>query len=261
MRNSINFKSINILFTSIILALIVSSVLEKTSFWWLTPTLFFWLVITALGSGLIGWNYHFKSFNYRKDESENRVSISFDDGPNPDYSTKVLALLKQYDAKATFFCIGKRMETYPEIVKQILAEGHSIGNHTYSHSNSFGFFSTKKVKAELERTNKIFETITGRKLRLYRPAFGVTNPNIKKALQHLQLQSIGWSKRSLDTTHLSQDVIYKRITKGLKPGDVILLHDTSQKTVDTLEQLLLLLQKRKIKSVSVDTLFNIEAYA
>ena len=261
MKNGINSRSINILFTSILLALSVASYLEKLSLWWLFLVALIWLVLTALGSGLIGWNYHFKSLNHQIIDTQNRVSITFDDGPNPVYSPKVLALLKKYDVKATFFCIGKHLETHPEIVKQILKEGHTIGNHTYSHSNSFGFFSTKKVKAELEQTNKIFEKITGLKLKLYRPAFGVTNPNIKRAVKMLKLQSIGWNIRSLDTTRLSQKDIFNRITKGLKPGDVILLHDTSQKTIDTLEQLLLFLQKQKLTSVSVDTLFNIEAYA
>lgn len=257
----LNFKSINILFTSLSLVVIIAFFLEKLPLWWLLPVTLIWLIFTALGSGLIGWNYYFKSLNKSLEESENRIAITFDDGPNLEFTPKVLELLKQYNAKATFFCIGKHIEAHPNLVKHILEEGHVIGNHTYSHSNNFGVFSTQKVKAELEQTNTVFENITGLKLRLYRPAFGVTNPNIKRAVKALQLQSIGWSKRSLDTTNRSQDVIYKRVTTGLKSGDVILLHDTSQKTVDTLEQLLLFLQKQNLKSVSVDTLFNIKAYA
>ena len=85
--------------------------------------------------------------------------------------------------------------------------------------------STKKVKAELERTNIVFEKLTGLKMKLYRPAFGVTNPKIKRAVKALQLQSIGWNKRSLDTTSRSQDIIFKRVTTDLKPGDVILFFE------------------------------------
>lgn len=257
----LNFRSINILLTSLSLVVIVAFFLEKLSLWWLLPIALAWLVITALGSGLIGLNYHFKSLNYQPNEPKNRIAITFDDGPNLEFTPKVLELLRQYNAKATFFCIGKHVEAQPNLVKQILDEGHVIGNHTYSHSNSFGVFSTQKVKAELERTNIVFEKLTGLKMKLYRPAFGVTNPKIKRAIKALQLQSIGWNKRSLDTTSRSQDIIFKRVTTDLKPGDVILLHDTSQKTVDTLEQLLLFLQKQNLKSVSIDTLFNIKAYA
>lgn len=257
----LNYRSINILLASLFLVFIVGFVLDKLSLWWLLVIAIIWLILTAMGSGLIGLNYFFKSLNYQSNEAQNRIAITFDDGPNLEYTPKVLALLRQYNAKATFFCIGKHIEAHSKLVKQILEEGHVVGNHTYSHSNNFGILSTEKVKAELEQTNTVFENITGLKLRLYRPAFGVTNPNIKRAIQTLQLQPVGWSKRSLDTTNRSQDVILKRITKRLKPGDVILLHDTSQKTVDTLEQLLLFLQKQKLKSVSIDTLFNIKAYA
>lgn len=257
----LNFRSINILLTSLSLVVVIAFFLEKLSLWWLLLIALAWLVITALGSGLIGLNYYFKSLNYQSNETQNRIAITFDDGPNLEFTPKVLGLLRQYNAKATFFCIGKHVEAQPNLVKQILDEGHVIGNHTYSHSNSFGILSTKKVKAELERTNIVFEKLTGLKMKLYRPAFGVTNPKIKRAVKALQLQSIGWNKRSLDTTSRGQDIIFKRVTTGLKPGDVILLHDTSQKTVDTLEQLLLFLQKQNLKSVSIDTLFNIKAYA
>jgi peptidoglycan/xylan/chitin deacetylase (PgdA/CDA1 family) len=143
----------------------------------------------------------------------------------------------------------------------MVAQGHSIGNHTYSHANDFGFFGIKKVIAELEKTNDIIKQTTGLDTKLYRPAFGVTNPNIKKAVQHLKLQTIGWSIRSLDTTYRSKNKLLYRITKKLNKGEIILLHDTSEKTVEVLEQLLLFLQKNKMQSVTVDQLLDLEAYA
>lgn len=213
------------------------------------------------GSFFIQWNYHFESLNKNPNISKNQIAITFDDGPHPEFTPQVLELLKTYQAKASFFCIGKHIETYPELFKNIIAEGHLVGNHTYSHSNSFGFFSTAKVISELERTNNIVKTISNINLQFYRPAFGVTNPNIKKALQITGLQSIGWSKRSLDTTSLSQKKVLDRVTKNLKKGDVILLHDTSEKSVAVLEQLLLFLQEKNMEAVTIDTLFNSNAYA
>lgn len=220
-----------------------------------------WFVITVLGSFNIQWNYHLISLYSNNAISQNKVSITFDDGPHPDYTPKVLSLLKQYNAKATFFCIGKNIESYPEIFKQILAEGHTVGNHTYSHSNNMGFFSTQKIIEELLQTNTIAKQVANLQLRLYRPAFGVTNPNIKKALQKTGLQSIGWNKRSFDTTKLSEEKILQRITKNLKKGDIVLLHDSSAKTIHVLEQLLLFLQTKQMQSVPVDQLLDIEAYA
>ena len=220
-----------------------------------------WLLITIAGSLFIQWNYHFDSLNKNPEILKNQVAITFDDGPHPEFTPQVLELLKKYHAKASFFCIGKNIETYPELFKTIIEEGHSVGNHTYSHSNTFGFYSTTEVVAELERTNKIVKSISNLELKMYRPAFGATNPNIKKALQLTGLRSIGWSKRSLDTTSLSQQKVLDRVTKNLKKGDVILLHDSSEKSVLVLEQLLLFLQKKNMEAVTIDSLFNIKAYA
>ncbi|HUH45613.1 MAG TPA: polysaccharide deacetylase family protein, partial [Arenibacter sp.] len=112
-----------------------------------------------------------------------------------------------------------------------------------------------------QRTRKAIQDLTGLDTHLYRPAFGVTNPNISKAVNQSGLQVIGWSIRSLDTTYRSKKSVLRRITRRLKQGDIILLHDTSAKTVEVLEQLLLFLQNNKIRSVTVDRLLDIKAYA
>lgn len=230
--------------------------------WWAYAVLALtWMVITVIGSFHIQWNYHLKSLHSNQDISENQVAITFDDGPHPEFTIKVLELLKKYEVQATFFCIGRNVNAHPELLKKIIAHGHTVGNHTYSHSNFFGFFGTQKVISELQRTNALIENLTQKKLRLYRPAFGVTNPNIKRALKETGLQSIGWNTRSFDTTRLSEETILKRITHKISKGDIILLHDSSAKTVAVLEQLLLFLRKKDMQSVTVDRLLDIEAYA
>jgi peptidoglycan/xylan/chitin deacetylase (PgdA/CDA1 family) len=223
--------------------------------------LLIWFLITAFGSISIGWNYHLKSLNNNKEILENQVAITFDDGPNPEFTSKVLSLLKKYQAKATFFCIGKNIKAHQELFKKIVSEGHTVANHTYSHSNFFGFFSVKKVVSELRQTNKVVKEISGLEMKLYRPAFGITNPHIKKALKITGLHSIGWSKRSLDTTSLSEKTILNRVTHNLKKGDIILLHDSSLKTLNVLEQLLLFLQANHMQSVTVDQLLSLKPYA
>ena len=249
------------------LALVIFFVLLLTGFFGDVPTWLYllfvlvWIAITAVGSFQIRWNYHLQSLNHNYKASGNFVSITFDDGPNLAFTPKVLALLKEHNAKATFFLIGKNAEKYPEIVRQMIEEGHTIGNHSYSHSNNFGFFSSEKVIAELEKTNLVLQEITAKELKLFRPPFGVTNPNIKKALKTTGHFSIGWSKRSLDTTEISVEKILNRTTSNLKKGDIILLHDSSAKTLAVLEQLLLFLQSHKLQSVPVDRLLEIEAYA
>lgn len=257
----LNFKSVNTISSLILIGWLLGYSLFNLSIWPIFLLFFIWLIITGLGSSFIGWNYHVASLNSNTHINKNLIAITFDDGPHPEFTPKVLKLLKKHDAKATFFCIGKHIELYPEIFKSIVDAGHTVGNHTYSHAHSFGFFSVEEVISELQQTNSIIKQQAGLNNQLYRPAFGVTNPRIKQALKVTKLQSIGWSKRSLDTTKLSEKAILNRVTKNLKKGDVILLHDTSEKTIAVLEQLLLFLQHQHLESVTVDTLFNIKAYA
>jgi len=256
----LRFYTINALALVIFSLLLLAGFFGDVPAWLYVLFVLIWFLITAIGSFQIKWNYHLQSLNHNYKISENYAAITFDDGPNPEFTPKVLSLLKKYNTKATFFLIGKNAEKYPEIVRQILEEGHTIGNHSYSHSKNFGFFTAEKVTAELNQTNSILKEITGKELKLFRPPFGVTNPNIKKALKWTKHFSIGWSKRSYDTTNISEEKILKRITSNLKKGDIILLHDSSTKTVAVLEQLLLFLQSHKLQSVPVDRLLEIEAY-
>lgn len=257
----LKFYTINALALVVFFGLLLTGFFGNVPVWLYVVFVIIWIVITAIGSFQIRLNYHLQSFNHNYKTSGNYISITFDDGPNPEFTPKVLSLLNDHNAKATFFLIGKNAEKYPELVRQIIAEGHTIGNHSYSHSNNFGFFPSQKVTDELKQTNAILKQITGKEIKMFRPPFGVTNPNIKKALKSTRHFSIGWSKRGLDTTNLSGEKILKRITSHLKKGDIILLHDSSDKSVAVLEQLLLTLTPHKLQSVPVDRLLEIEAYA
>lgn len=257
----LTFTRINILGTVALLLLLIMGYFIPISVIYYLCLIGVWLIITILGSTQIGWNYHFKSLNSNRSIHEDQVAITFDDGPNPNFTPQVLSLLKRFNAKATFFCIGKNAESHPLLLKEIIDQGHTIGNHTFTHTNSFGFLSTNSVILELEKTNEIIYALTKLKLNLYRPAFGITNPQIKKGLEHMGLSSIGWSKRSFDTIIYSQKKILKRVTRSLQKGDIILLHDSSARTVAVLEHLLIFLQLNSLKPVTVDTLLDIKPYA
>lgn len=257
----LRFYTINAVALAIFFGLLLAGYFGDVPAWLYVLFVLLWLVVTAIGSFQIKWNYHLQSANHNYKTSHNWVAITFDDGPNAEFTPLVLSLLKKYNAKATFFLIGKNAETHPQLVRQLLAEGHTIGNHSYSHARNFGFFSAEKVASELLRANEILKQISGKEPKFFRPPYGVTNSNIKKALKQTGHLSIGWSKRSFDTTRLSEEKILKRITSDLKKGDIILLHDSSAKTVAVLERLLLNLQSHKLQSVTVDRLLETEAYA
>lgn len=256
----LSFKSVNTITILIALLLAIVYLFFHISGWWFLLLGIVWFTLTSIGSFNIQWNYHFTSLLSNPKTEKKQVAITFDDGPNPEFTPKVLELLNRFNVKATFFCIGKNAEKHPELFKKIIDQGHTVGNHTYSHSNNFGFFSSLKVKDELQRTNTVFKEVLGVEPKLYRPAFGVTNPRIKRALKNTKLISVGWNKRSLDTTKLSKKAIVKRIVKDHKKGDVVLLHDTSEKSVQVLEQYLLFLQRKKTVSVTIDQLFKIQPY-
>lgn len=257
----LNYKSVNIITIIALLVFLLTSFFYNLSLWFLILLSIVWFLTTLAGSFFIKWNYHFKSLHSNKAIKENQIAITFDDGPHPEFTPKVLQLLKKHNAKATFFCVGKHIEAYPKVFNDIIKQGHTVGNHTYSHTNNFGFLKTKKVIEELQKTNAIAKNSIGLTMSLYRPAFGVTNPRIKKAIQSTKLKPIGWSIRSLDTTFRTPDKIFNRTTKNLSKGDVILLHDTSLKSIMVLERLLLFLQEQHMESVTIDSLFNIKPYA
>lgn len=215
--------------------------------------LFCFLMFSAVvvwGSFDIGLGYFVNSITHKRTKIK-EVALTFDDGPT-EFTPKFLDLLKENDIKATFFCIGKQIEKHPETFQRIIAEGHTIGNHTYSHSNQTGFLSASKMVEEIEKCDAVMLKTGNLKTGLYRPPFGVTNPNIAKAVRQTGKKSIGWNVRSLDTVTEDESKIYRKVTKGLKLGSIILLHDTSEKTYHVLVNLLVFLEREKYSTFTIE---------
>lgn len=252
---------INPLFVAAALGLLLAAwYLPVGAGWWLALA-GAWLAVTTAGAFRITANYHLEALHRQKEPGQRQVALTFDDGPHPERTPIILELLRRYNAKATFFCIGNRIAKHPAIVRQILAEGHTIGNHTLTHANHFGFMSADRVASEIAETDRIMQQITGKKMLFFRPPFGITNPFIKKALQRTGHVTIGWSNRSFDTVLRPEGAVVQRIVRRLKPGDIVLLHDTIAQTAAVTEAVLVHLQKNNYEAVSADTLLKKEAYA
>lgn len=172
------------------------------------------------------------------------VVLTFDDGVDEIQTPKVLDVLKKYDAKAIFFIIGEKAERHPHLVQRIVAEGHKIGIHSYTHKPIFPILAYDNMHKEVWDTKEILEKITGEIVDLFRPPFGVTNPNVGKVVEELNLKTIGWNIRSLDT-NMSQDrlQVAERVSKKLTGRDIILLHDDRQGSEILLEALLKNIEK------------------
>lgn len=219
------------------------------------PFLIIWISIIIYGSFTISSNYHVEAVS-NIETSEQIVAITFDDGPSK-FTPEILKLLAKYDVKASFFCIGNQVEKYPEILQSIYKQGHSIGNHSFTHSK-VGFQSVVRNLNEIRQADNAIEAVIGERPKYFRPPFGVTNPNIMRALRTTKHQVIGWNIRSIDTAIKDQAKVLDRIKNRLHPGSIILLHDTSAHSVSILGQLLLHLREKNYKSVSIDELLKLE---
>lgn len=208
------------------------------------------LFVIIWGASNVGLGYFVNSITQKKTKKK-EVALTFDDGPT-EFTSLFLDILKKNQIKATFFCIGKQIEKHPDIFKRIIEEGHSIGNHTYSHSNKTGLLSTSEMVKEISRCDDAIQHFGNISTHFYRPPFGVTNPNISRAISKTKKISVGWNIRSFDTKINDYQKIVKKIDRQLKPGSIILLHDTSQKSLQVLADLLLILQRKDYSTFTIE---------
>lgn len=159
-------------------------------------------------------------------ESKKMVALSFDDGPYGQATEKILDILKAKNAKATFFILGKNAKKYPEILKRELAEGHIIGNHSFSHSRFLFLKSPKKIFAEIEKTNSEISRAIDLRPRFYRAPYGYRTPWMKRTMQRrgFCLISLGIMTSDYDSETRSKKII-GNILSRLKPGAIITMHD------------------------------------
>ncbi len=204
----------------------------------------------------IGAGFYMKSLCCNE-EVKDAISITFDDGVNPDITPKVLDVLRKHNVKATFFVIGENVRANGDILKMVVDEGHLIGNHSYSHKWNLPFRSSSYILNEIRMCNDCVEPIYGEKIRFFRPPFGVTNPNIAKGVRRGGLISVGWSVRSLDTTRISRERVKERVLGRIKGGDVVLLHDNREYADLLLNEIILGVKERGLRIVTIDELFNI----
>ena len=194
------------------------------------------------------------------------VALTFDDGPDPVATPAILKLLKQYDAKASFFVVGNRVDEYPEIVLQEFNEGHEIGNHTYKHT----YFNLKRneqlLAEEITRTEDSIFALTGQRPILFRPPGGFYNNNlIDYTTSHGYLAVLwSWHQDTKDWARPGAWKIRDKVLRNLRSGDIILMHDhveNSLQTVEALKTILPELQKRGYRCITVSELLRHQHHA
>jgi len=176
------------------------------------------------GSALLGSNLrHLGAAAARRGE----VALTFDDGPDPRVTPRVLDLLEAAGARASFFLIGHRAAAHPDLAREIARRGHRIENHTWSHPHGFAFGGPAAMGQEIDRAQRLLTDLGGRPPAWFRPPAGIRNPMLAGVLAPRHLGLASWTRRGFDGVRADPGAVARRLTRGLAGGDVLLLHDGS----------------------------------
>lgn len=187
------------------------------------------------------------------------VALTFDDGPSPKTTPRVLDLLDEAGAKATFFVIGKKAAEHPDLVRAIVERGHAVGVHGFAHDRLLTLRALSTVRDDIAASMTTIEGITGERPALFRPPIGHTTPRIAKALEPFDLTVVGWSIRALDgLARARPERVAARVIPKLRDGAIVLLHDAAERDdfepagVAALPRILEAMQSRDLQGVRVD---------
>jgi peptidoglycan/xylan/chitin deacetylase (PgdA/CDA1 family) len=153
------------------------------------------------------------------------VAITIDDGPDPDVTPRVLAILAEYRVRATFFCIGERATRFSDCVRDCVRGGHAIENHSYRHRHNFSLLGPHQLRREIAQAQQVLTEVSGSAPRFFRAPAGLRNPLLDMVLQRLGLQLTSWTRRGFDTVSSDAASVVARLTRNLRAGDILLLHD------------------------------------
>ncbi len=158
------------------------------------------------------------------------VALTFDDGPHPRWTPRILDILARHGVRATFFVVGRKVEDHPEVVRAIVDAGHGVGLHSYAHDRLFSLRGERRVRDDLERGMATLERVVGRRPVLFRPPIGHTNPTIARVAEGLGLVVVGWTLGGRDGVARArpQDVA-NRVRRDLRDGAIVLLHDAPER--------------------------------
>ncbi len=189
------------------------------------------------------------------------MALTFDDGPNPNYTPQILQLLKQYKARATFFLVGSRVKSYPDIARRAAQEGHELANHTFRHPY-MKRLSAEGIREEILKTQQMITDATGQKPHLFRPPGGYYNDRVVNTAKQEGFLVVMWSwhQDTRDWTDPGVRRIVNKVLKNARPGDIVLFHDHGgdrQQTVNALKEILPELKRQGYKFVTVSELLKL----
>lgn len=253
------FQYIAILFIMLFIALLALVWADILVWGWLAVFTLAYVLFLFIPITHIQWNYYIDSTNSGEVRGKN-IALTFDDSPNVETET-ILDILKKEKVKAAFFCIGTNVRDNPYLVKRMYDEGHIVGNHSFSHGYHFDWKSTANMVRDMEACNKEIKKSIGVTPLLFRPPYGITNPNLYRAVKKTGMESVGWSLRSFDTSSKDGIELKKKILNNLKGGDIVLLHDSQSITREILTDLIHEARQKGFTFVSLNQLTGLDAYS
>lgn len=178
------------------------------------------------------------------------MALTIDDGPDPLVTPRVLDLLDAGGVRASFFCIGQRARQFPALCREIVARGHSVENHGDSHSALFATFGMRRMQTDIAAAQATLAEITGVAPRFFRPTAGLRNPLLDPVLDRLELRLASWTHRPFDTRDGNPERVYRRLTRHLGNGDILLLHDGNAARTDRGEAVIVAVLPRLLQTIA-----------
>jgi peptidoglycan-N-acetylglucosamine deacetylase len=191
--------------------------------------------------------------------AKNEIALTFDDGPDPEITPRVLDLLDQFQQKASFYAVGERAKQHSNVIQEIVARGHAVENHSHRHTNSFAFYPSSRLHRELDAAQQAIADASGSLPRFFRAPMGFRTPFLDPVIARLGLHYNSWTRRGFDSTAKTPAPVLRRLTAHLQAGDILLLHDGSMLrtrrerpiVLDILPDLLKTISDRGLKSVTL----------
>ena len=256
----LTFRNTSIMLATAIVLLLVVRIWVHIPLYIFLGLLILYGAIIAYGSYYVGSNFFMKVI-CSANTNQKVIALSFDDGPVHAYTPQVLQVLKEEKVPAAFFCIGKRIVQNEELFRKVHEEGHIIGNHSFSHTPLFDMMPSNRMLADVRKTDEAIKRSIGLQPRLFRPPYGVTTPAMEKVMKAGGYIAIGWNIRSFDTVARNEMQLLNKLIRLLRPGAVILLHDTQKITLSILPRFIKAARNEGYEFVRLDKLLNVESYA
>jgi peptidoglycan/xylan/chitin deacetylase (PgdA/CDA1 family) len=189
--------------------------------------------LQAQGRIIYSGNAHFR-----------KIALTFDDGPDPYYTPQILDILDQYRIKATFFCVGRQVEAYPQVVRQEYEAGHVVGNHSWTHPD-LGLLPASDVLLQIKRASNALQEVIGTQPMFFRPPYGSLSNHVLKQAYHLGVTTVMWNagEEARDWLNPGVDFIIRRTLDLICNGSIILLHDCGRDRSQTMAALPVIIQK------------------